>query len=94
MVRIHNKVIVNITCSDTETDKRGISNKLIFGYDKGGKYKDTDSGTQNVSKKYGCPFEIRSTPAKDGSDWKIDVKYEVHNHDLSDRLEGHLFLCW
>ncbi|XP_050898680.1 uncharacterized protein LOC127105535 [Lathyrus oleraceus] len=91
-VGIDNKVTVIISRSDTETGKRGRSNKLIFGCDKGGKYKSTDSGTQSASKKCGCPFKIRSTPAKDGSGWKIDVKCGLHNHGLPDRLEGHSFI--
>ncbi|KAI5435977.1 hypothetical protein KIW84_022415 [Lathyrus oleraceus] len=77
---------------DTETGKRGRSNKLIFGCDKGGKHKSTDSGIQSASKKCGCPFKIRSTPAKDGSGWKTDVKCGLHNHGLPDRLEGHSFI--
>jgi alpha-glucosidase len=91
-VGIDNKVTVIISRSDTETGKRGRSNKLIFGCDKGGKHKSTDSGTQSASKKCGCPFKIRSTPAKDGSGWKIDVKCGLHNHGLPDRLEGHSFI--
>ncbi|KAI5400764.1 hypothetical protein KIW84_065573 [Lathyrus oleraceus] len=91
-VGIDNKVTVIISRSDTETGKRGRSNKLIFGCDKGGKHKSTDSGTQSASKKYGCPFKIRSTPAKDGFGWKIDVKCGLHNHGLPDRLEGHSFI--
>ncbi|KAI5425905.1 hypothetical protein KIW84_031652 [Lathyrus oleraceus] len=91
-VRIDNKVTVIISRSDTETEKRGRSNKLIFDCDKGGKHKSTDSGTQSASKKCGCSFKIRSTPAKYGSGWKIDVKCELHNHGLPDRLEGHSFI--
>ena len=91
-VGIDNKVTVIISRSDTETGKRGRSNKLIFGCDKGGKHKISDSGTQSASKKCGCPFKIRSTPAKDGSGWKIDVKCGLHNHGLPDRLEGHSFI--
>ncbi|CAK8562225.1 unnamed protein product [Lathyrus sativus] len=91
-VGIQNKVTIIITRSDTEISKRGRSNKLMFGYDKGGKHKDIDSGTQIETKKCGCPFKIRSTPAKDGSGWKVDVKCEVHNHGLPDRLEGHFFV--
>ncbi|KAI5419548.1 hypothetical protein KIW84_043637 [Lathyrus oleraceus] len=91
-VGIDNKVTVIISRSDTETGKRGRSNKLIFGCDKGGKHKSIDSGTQSASKKCGCPFKIRSTPAKDGSGWKIDVKCGLHNHGLPDRLEGHSFI--
>ncbi|XP_058726758.1 protein FAR1-RELATED SEQUENCE 5-like [Vicia villosa] len=34
----------------------------------------------------------KSTPAKDGSGWKVDVKCGVHNHGLPDRLEGHSFV--
>ena len=44
-VGIRNKVIVIITRSNTESGKRGRSNKLIFDCDKCKKYKDTDSGT-------------------------------------------------
>ncbi|KAI5402696.1 hypothetical protein KIW84_050336 [Lathyrus oleraceus] len=91
-VRINNKVTVIISRSDTEMGKRGRSNKIIFGCDKGGKHKISDSGTQSASKKCGCPFKIRSTPAKDGSGWKIDVKCGLHNHGLPDRLEGHSFI--
>ncbi|KAI5436541.1 hypothetical protein KIW84_022873 [Lathyrus oleraceus] len=91
-VVINNKVNVIISRSDTETGKRGRSNKLIFGCDKGGKQKSTDIGTQSASKKCGCPFKIKSTPAKDGSGWKIDVKCGLHNHGLPDRLEGHSFI--
>ncbi|KAI5439307.1 hypothetical protein KIW84_024907 [Lathyrus oleraceus] len=91
-VGIDNKVTVIISRSDTETGKRGRSNKIIFGCDKGGKHKISDSGTQSASKKCGCPFKIRSTPTKDGSGWKIDVKYGLHNHGLPDRLEGHSFI--
>ncbi|KAI5410840.1 hypothetical protein KIW84_056108 [Lathyrus oleraceus] len=91
-VGIDNKVTVIISRSDTKTGKRGRSNKIIFGCDKGGKHKISDSGTQSASKKCGCPFKIRSTPAKDGSGWKIDVKCGLHNHGLPDRLEGHSFI--
>ncbi|KAI5406653.1 hypothetical protein KIW84_053115 [Lathyrus oleraceus] len=91
-VVIDNKVTIIISRSDTETGKRGRSNKIIFGCDKGGKHKITNSGTQSASKKCGCPFKIRSTPAKDGSGWKIDVKCGLHNHGLPDRLEGHSFI--
>ncbi|XP_058775357.1 uncharacterized protein LOC131649622 [Vicia villosa] len=88
---INNKVTVIIARSDTETGKRGRSNKVIFGCDKGGKYKDK-SETQSATKRCGCPFKIKSTPAKDGSGWKVDVKCGVHNHGLPDRLEGHSFV--
>ncbi|KAI5430951.1 hypothetical protein KIW84_035191 [Lathyrus oleraceus] len=91
-VGINNKVTVVISRSDTETGKRGRSNKIIFGCDKGRKHKISDSGTQSASKKCGCPFKIRLTPAKDGSGWKIDVKCGLHNHGLPDRLEGHSFI--
>ncbi|KAI5415348.1 hypothetical protein KIW84_040697 [Lathyrus oleraceus] len=49
------------------------THKVSSPYDSG-KHKSTDSDTQSASKKCGCPFKIRSTPAKDGSGWKIDVK--------------------
>ncbi|KAI5404175.1 hypothetical protein KIW84_051352 [Lathyrus oleraceus] len=91
-VGIDNKVTVIISRSNTETGKRGRSNKIIFGCDKGGKHKISDSGTQSASKKCGCPFKIRPTPAKDGSGWKIDIKCGLHNHGLPDRLEGHSFI--
>ncbi|XP_058732665.1 protein FAR1-RELATED SEQUENCE 5-like [Vicia villosa] len=88
---INNKVTVIITRSDIETGKRGRSNKVIFGCNKKGKYKDK-SETQSATKRRGCPFKIRSTPIKDGSGWKVDVKCGVHNHGLLDRLEGHSFV--
>ncbi|XP_058741370.1 uncharacterized protein LOC131613742 [Vicia villosa] len=92
-VGIRNKVTVIITRSDTKTDKRGRSDKLIFGCDKGGKYKKKiESETQSASKRCGCPFKIRSTPSKDCSGWKIDVKCGVHNYGLPDRFEGHAFV--
>ncbi|KAI5387086.1 hypothetical protein KIW84_073298 [Lathyrus oleraceus] len=91
-VGIDNKVTFIISRSDTETGKRGRSNKIIFDCDKGGKHKISDSGTQSASKKCGCPFKIRSTLGKDGSGWKIDVKCGLHNHGLPDRLEGHSFI--
>lgn len=87
--RIKNKVTVIISRSDIKTGKRGRSNKIIFGCDKGGKYKKTDSKIQSALKKCGCPFKIKSTSAKDGSGWKVDVKCGIHNHGLPDRLEGH-----
>lgn len=86
---IKNKVTVIISRSDMKTGKRGRSDKIIFGCDKGGKYKKTDIEIQSASKKCGCPFKIRSTPAKDGSGWKVDVKCGIHNHGLPDRLKGH-----
>ncbi|XP_058762940.1 uncharacterized protein LOC131636340 [Vicia villosa] len=79
------------TSQNTETGKRGRSNKVIFGCDKGGKYKDK-SETQSATKRRGCPFKIRPTPAKDRSGWKVDVKRGVHNHGLPDKLEGHSFV--
>ncbi|KAI5406195.1 hypothetical protein KIW84_052806 [Lathyrus oleraceus] len=36
-------------------------------------------------------LKIRSTPVKDGSGWKIDIKCGFHNHGLPDELEGHSF---
>lgn len=81
-----------ITRSDTKTGKRGISDKVIFGCDKGEKYKEGDSVTQSATKKYGCPFKIWTTPSKDGSGWKIDVKYGFHNHGLPDRFEDNSFV--
>ncbi|XP_058752396.1 uncharacterized protein LOC131625559 [Vicia villosa] len=91
-VGIRNKVTVMITRLDTKTVKRGRSDKLIFGCDKGAKYKKkTDSETQSASKRCGCPFKIRSTPSKDGFGWKIDVKCGVRNHNLPDRFKGHAF---
>jgi len=91
-IRIRNKVIVTITRSDTETGKRGRSNKLILGWDKGGRYKRVKSSTQSASKKCDCPFKNRSTLLKDGLGWKVEVKCGFHNHGLPNRLEGHTFV--
>ena len=66
---------VIITCSDTKIDKRGRSDKVIFGCDKGGKYQEGDSVTQSATKKCGCPFKISSTPSKDGEQlsWYVQM---------------------
>lgn len=88
-VGIRNNVTVIITRSDIETCKKRICNKVIFDCDKCEKYKNTYSETQSASKKCGCPFKIRPTPAKDESGWKVDVKCGVHNHGLPDRLKSH-----
>ena len=66
-VGIRNRVTVIITRSDTKTDKRERSDKVIFGCDRGGKYKEEDSETQSATMKCNCPFKDRSTPSKDGS---------------------------
>ncbi|XP_050890808.1 uncharacterized protein LOC127096255 [Lathyrus oleraceus] len=87
-----NKVTIIINGSDTKTDKRGRSDKVIFCCDKGGKYKEGDSVTQSATKKCGCPFKIRSTPSKDDYGWKIDVKCGFLNHGLPDRFEGPSFV--
>lgn len=47
---IRNIVIVIITRSDTKIGKRGRSDKVIFGCDRGGKYKEGDSETQSATK--------------------------------------------
>jgi hypothetical protein len=83
-----NKVTINITRSDTKTGKRGISDKLILGCDRGGKYED-ESLKKTANKKWDCPFKIRSTPSTDGSGWKVEVRCGIHNHELPDRYEGH-----
>lgn len=66
-----NVVTLIITRSDTETDKKWWCKKVILGCDKSGKRTDTDSGTQNVTKKFGCPFKIRLTPGKMGLDGRL-----------------------
>ncbi|XP_050892081.1 uncharacterized protein LOC127097623 [Lathyrus oleraceus] len=91
-VGIRNRVTVIITRPDTKTSKRGRSDKVIFGCDRGGKYKEGDSKTQSATKICRCPFKIRSTPSKDNFGWNIDVKCELYNHGLPDIFEGHLFV--
>lgn len=81
-----------ITRSDAKIEQRWRNNKVIVDCDKGGKYKEAGNATQCATKKYGCPFKIRLTLSKDGSRWKIDVKYELYNHDLPDRFEGNVFV--
>jgi hypothetical protein len=83
-----NKVTINITRSDTKTGKRGRSDKLILGCDRGGKY-EAESLKKTANKKCDCPFKIRSTPSTDGSGWKVEVRCGIHNHELPDRYEGH-----
>ncbi|CAK8540069.1 unnamed protein product [Lathyrus sativus] len=48
-VGIKNGVTVVITHSDIKTGKRGRSDKVIFGYDRGGKFKEGDSETQSAT---------------------------------------------
>ena len=78
-------MIVTITRSDLETEKRGRSNKIILGCDKGGRYKRAKSSTQSATKKCSCPFKIRSTPLKDGLGWKVEIKCGFHIHELPGR---------
>lgn len=49
-IEIRNKVTIVITHSNTKISKRGRNNKVIFSCDEGGKYKETDSRTQSVTK--------------------------------------------
>jgi len=51
-----------------------------MGCDKGGKYKQVESSTQNASKRCGCPLNIISTPFS-----------SVHIQGIPHRLEGHAF---
>ncbi|XP_045807594.1 uncharacterized protein LOC123901480 [Trifolium pratense] len=83
-----NKVSIIISRSDKKTGKRGRSDKLILGCDKGGKY-DVESSKVTATKKCSYPFKIRATPSTDGSGWKVQVKCGVHNHGLPDQYEGH-----
>lgn len=85
-----NNVIVIITRLDTKIDKRRRSKKNCC--DKDEKCKETGSGTQSSTKKFGCPFKIMSTSPKDAYVWKINVKKRFHSHNLPDRLEGHSFV--
>ncbi|KAK2390798.1 protein FAR1-RELATED SEQUENCE [Trifolium repens] len=84
-----NKVSIIITRSDKKNGIRGRNDKLILGCDRGGKYDSLESSTTTASKKCNCPFKIRATPSKDGSGWKVQVKYGVHNHGLPDQYAGH-----
>ncbi|CAL2261670.1 unnamed protein product [Prunus armeniaca] len=47
-----------------------------------------DTGT----KKYGCPFLLKGVNIGDGNDWNLVVVYRVHNHPISEYLQGHSFV--
>ncbi|GAU50943.1 hypothetical protein TSUD_375430 [Trifolium subterraneum] len=86
---IANKVSIIITRSDKKNGIRGRNDKLILGCDRGGKYDTSQSSTSTASKKCNCPFKLRATPSIDGSGWKVQVQYGVHNHGLPDQYAGH-----
>ncbi|CAL8159394.1 unnamed protein product [Prunus armeniaca] len=47
-----------------------------------------DTGT----KKCGCPFLLKGVNIGDGDDWKLEVVCGVHNHPISEYLQGHSFV--
>jgi len=47
-----------------------------------------DTGT----KKCGCPFLLKGINIGDGDDWKLEVVFGVHNHAISEYLQGHSFV--
>ncbi|XP_034202744.1 uncharacterized protein LOC117617474 [Prunus dulcis] len=47
-----------------------------------------DTGT----KKCGCPFLLKGVNIGDGDDWKLEVVYGVHNHPISEYLQGNSFV--
>ncbi|CAL2232966.1 unnamed protein product [Prunus armeniaca] len=47
-----------------------------------------DTGT----KKCGCPFLLKGVNIGDGDDWKLEVVCGVHNHLISEYLQGHSFV--
>jgi hypothetical protein len=65
-VGVANKVSINIIRSNRKTKKRGRSDKMILGCDKGGEY-EVENSTITATKKYGCPFKIIASPSVDGS---------------------------
>ncbi|XP_050909420.1 protein FAR1-RELATED SEQUENCE 5-like [Lathyrus oleraceus] len=49
--------------------------------------KSSKSSEGIYSMKVKCPFRMRS--ASSGSGWKVMVRCELHNHKLSEHLDGH-----
>ncbi|CAL8134186.1 unnamed protein product [Prunus armeniaca] len=47
-----------------------------------------DTGT----KKCGCPFLLKGVNIGDVDDWKLEVVCGVHNHPISEYLQGHSFV--
>ncbi|KAI5323159.1 hypothetical protein L3X38_032231 [Prunus dulcis] len=47
-----------------------------------------DTGT----KKCECPFLLKGVNIGDGDDWKLEVICEVHNHAISEYLQGNSFV--
>ncbi|CAL2248387.1 unnamed protein product [Prunus armeniaca] len=44
------------------------------------------------TKKCGCPFLLKCVNIGDGDDWKLEVVCGVHNHPISEYLQGHSFV--
>ncbi|XP_058746004.1 uncharacterized protein LOC131618865 [Vicia villosa] len=64
-----------------------------MGYERGGNYTIRNASESNnsskgiYSMKVKCPFRRRSVPS--GISWKVMVRCEMHNHKISEDLEGH-----
>ncbi|XP_020418051.1 uncharacterized protein LOC18780943 [Prunus persica] len=44
------------------------------------------------TKKCGCPFLLKGVNIGDGDDWKLEVVCGVHNHPISEYLQGYSFV--
>ena len=42
------------------------------------------------SRKCNCPFKLKGFFDKDTNDWWLAIFYGMHNHDLDEKLSGHL----
>lgn len=74
-IRIKNEVIVIITRSDTKIGKRDRNNKGILVMINVGNTWIRKVEHKEPLKKCGCPFKIRLTSPKDGSEWKVSLMH-------------------
>lgn len=82
----HGVIVVNIHFY-TADGIRGMRDKLIMDCERGGNSKKNNSSDGSYSMKVKCLFMLRSMPS--GSDWKVMVKCEFHNHKLAKDLNDY-----
>ncbi|CAL2259935.1 unnamed protein product [Prunus armeniaca] len=71
--------------------------RVILACERNGNYKSCKSSeTTDIrdtgTKKCGCPFLLKGVNIGDGDDWKLEVGCGVHNHPISEYLQGHSFV--
>ena len=90
-----NNIVILITRSDTNTRKKGRSDKLILGCERGGKFNSaSSSGSSKASgpHKCDCPFKLRRRSLSTGEGWILKVICGTQNHRLPRVMTGHSFM--